>query len=171
MGESRANMYPSGNVLAAVSETETTPTSADLLSTFNGDQEKYISIANLFANPPETGGTTPGIVNASELVIPATNYTASGVIASNISYASITSATPATALAMVIAAPAAGRFLIISQLDAGTVGNTVTLTTGQFSAAKTVATFNAKDETLVLFGISATRFVIIENIGSVAIST
>jgi hypothetical protein len=160
MVESRAKQYPSGYVLASPEDTETTPTLTDLLSTFEvgGDEEKYISIANLLAN----------IIG---FVAPPTVYTASGAIASNVTFASITSATPATAVAMTIAAPAAGRLLVISQLDAGTVGNTVTLSAGAYETGKTTATFNAKDETLVLFGISATRFVVVENIGSVALST
>jgi hypothetical protein len=73
-------------------------------------------------------------------------------------------------LAATIAAPRAGRLLVITQTDAGTDGHTVTLTAGTFNGSNTVATLNAAGEALVLYGVSATRFVIVENIGSVALS-
>lgn len=65
--------------------------------------------------------------------------------------------------------PTVGQLLVISQKDAGTVGHTVT-TAGTFDGTNNTATFNAANETLVLFGVSATRWVIIQNIGSVALS-
>jgi hypothetical protein len=73
-------------------------------------------------------------------------------------------------LAATIAAPRAGRLLVIQQIDAGTDGHTVTLTAGTFDETATIATFNADNEMLVLYGVSATRFVVIENIGAVALS-
>jgi hypothetical protein len=75
------------------------------------------------------------------------------------------------ALATTLAAPTAGRFLVIAQTDAGTSGHTVTLAAGTFDGTNEIATFNAANETLVLYGISATRFIIVENIGAVALST
>jgi hypothetical protein len=73
-------------------------------------------------------------------------------------------------LAATIAAPRAGRWLFIQQIDAGTDGHTVTLTEGTFNETNTIATFNADNEALLLYGVSATRFVVVENIGSVALS-
>lgn len=73
-------------------------------------------------------------------------------------------------LAATIAAPRAGRLLVIQQIDAGTDGHTVTLTAGTYNETATIATFNADNEMLVLYGVSATRFVIVENIGAVALS-
>jgi hypothetical protein len=66
--------------------------------------------------------------------------------------------------------PTTGQFLVITQIDAGTAGHTVTLASGTFNGTNTIATFNAAAETLVLFGVSESRFVIIENIGSVGLS-
>lgn len=97
-----------------------------------------------------------------------TELTASGAIASTTSYVELNSTTPL--IAATIAAPSAGRLLVITQTDAGTAGHTVTLTAGTYDGTNNVATFNAAGETLVLFGVSATRFVIVENIGSVALS-
>ena len=97
-----------------------------------------------------------------------TEYTADGAIDSKDTYVELNSS--GTAIAMTIAVPEAGRFLVITQTDAGTDGHTVTLTEGTYDGTNDIATFNAQNETLVLFGISATRFVIVENIGSVGLS-
>lgn len=73
-------------------------------------------------------------------------------------------------LAATIAAPAAGRRLVITQVDAGTDGHTVTLTAGTWNGTATIATLNAAGESLDVIGISATRFLIITNVGAVALS-
>lgn len=75
-----------------------------------------------------------------------------------------------SAIAYTITKPKAGWFLVINQKDSGTAGHTVTLTSGTFDGSNSVATLNAQNETLVLFGVSATRFIIVENIGSVGLS-
>lgn len=76
-----------------------------------------------------------------------------------------------TAIAVTIDAPKEGWFLVVTQADAGTAGHTVTLTAGTFDGTNNVATFNAAGETLVLMGVSSTRFVVVENIGSVSLGT
>ena len=64
-----------------------------------------------------------------------------------------------------------GHFLIISQIDAGTQSHRVKLSSGcTYDGTNTIATFNAQYETLVLFAVSTTRYVIIENIGGVVLS-
>jgi len=75
-----------------------------------------------------------------------------------------------TKIELTLAAPAPGRVLTITQIDAGTDGHTVTLTAGTFDGTNDVATFNAAGETLVLIGLTATRFAIILNLGSVGLS-
>ncbi len=107
--------------------------------------------------------------HTGNLNIPGTVYTTDGAIAADDSFVQL-DATDNTC-DMTIAAPAAGRFLVISCVNASNAV-TVTLTAGDFDgtgASGDVATFDAAEETLVLFGLSATRFVILENIGSVAI--
>lgn len=93
--------------------------------------------------------------------------TANATIPLDTSYVQLNSTTKIEAT---IAAPTAGRFLVITQADAGTAGHTVTCTAGDFDGTNAIATFNAAEETLVLLGVSATRFVVVENIGSVALS-
>lgn len=72
-------------------------------------------------------------------------------------------------VALTQAAPIKGQWLVVTCTD-GTNDCTLTLTAGTFNGSDNVATFNAAAETLVLFGISATRYVVVENIGSVAFS-
>lgn len=74
-------------------------------------------------------------------------------------------------LAATIDHPDAGRILVIEQIDSGTDGHTVTLAAGTFDGTNNTATFNAQYETLFLLGISSTRFLILLNIGSVALSS
>lgn len=47
---------------------------------------------------------------------------------------------------------------------------TIVTTTGTFDGTNNTATFNAADESLVLFGTSSTRWIIIANVGAVALS-
>ena len=93
--------------------------------------------------------------------------TVSGAISPDAGFVTLNNTTK---IEMTIAAPEAGRLLIISQKDAGTAGHTVTLTAGSYDGSSTVATFNAQNETLIFFGVSSTRFVIVENIGSVGLA-
>jgi hypothetical protein len=69
-----------------------------------------------------------------------------------------------------IAAPGVGSILFIVQTDAGTAGHTVTLTAGTWNGTNTVATLNAADEALFVIGLSATRYYVVVNNGSVAFS-
>jgi hypothetical protein len=73
-------------------------------------------------------------------------------------------------LAATIAAPAAGRRLVITQVDAGTDGHTVTLAAGTWNGTNAIATLNAAGESLDVIGLSATRFLIVTNVGAVAFS-
>ena len=92
----------------------------------------------------------------------------SGAIKAGVSFVELNNST--TIIAATIAAPTKGQFLVITQKDTGTAGHTVTLGSGTFDGSSTVATFNAANETLVLFGVDTDRYVVVENIGSVALA-
>ena len=67
-----------------------------------------------------------------------------------------------------------GRFLVVKQTmgeDAseGTARLLLMPDVGTFDGTNHTATFNAANEALVLFAISSTRFIIVENIGSVSL--
>jgi hypothetical protein len=152
-------LYPSAKQIIPTANIVTSPTTSDLIETIRGDAtKKAITIANLLATPPAL----------TKLTFSETAYTATGAIASTVSFVALNHAT--VACAMTIAAPAAGRFLIIYQKDAGTAGHTVTLTSGTYNGSNTIATFDEYGECLVLLGVSATRFLIVSNIGSVGLS-
>ena len=68
-----------------------------------------------------------------------------------------------------LAAPAQGRLLVLHCVEASN-DCVVTLGAGTWDGTNSIATFDAASETLVLLGISATRFVILENIGAVVFS-
>ena len=93
---------------------------------------------------------------------------ASGAISEGAELVRLNHAT--VAIAATIAKPRPGRLLVITQMDAGTAGHTVTLAAGTFDGTNDVATFNAAGESLVLYGISETRFLVVENLGAVAFS-
>lgn len=107
-------------------------------------------------------------VTSLGLFTTASELTVSGAIPTNSSYVELNC--NGTAIAATIAAPAAGRSLVITQTDGGTDGHTVTLTAGTLDGTNTIATFDAQYETLVLYGLSATRFAVVENIGTIALS-
>lgn len=81
-----------------------------------------------------------------------------------------------TKIEAVIKQPVPGKFLVLTQTDSGTSGHTVTLTVGTFQTSytstetDTVATFNNQYETLVLYGLSSTKWLIVLNIGSVGLA-
>ena len=111
-------------------------------------------------------------MNTQSAAVTEVTYTASGAIkpADNV----VDLNTASGAIIMTIAADGfdVGRILVITQVDAGTDGHTVTLTpTGAtFDKTNNTATFNAQYEALVLLCISPKRFLILKNYGSVALS-
>lgn len=107
-----------------------------------------------------------GVINPNGEVFAPAVVTVSGVEPT----ASFIQLNHATVAIELTAMPTAGRFLVITQADAGTVGHTVTLSPGTFDGTNDVATFNAPGETLVLFGLSNTRYAIVLNLGAVGLS-
>lgn len=76
-------------------------------------------------------------------------------------------------IAATLAAPTAGAELfIIDSSASGTAAHTVTLPAGvTWDGTNNTATLNAPGEALHVIAISATRWLILENIGAVALST
>jgi hypothetical protein len=63
------------------------------------------------------------------------------------------------------------RIMVFKDTSAsGTAAHTVTLTNGTFNGTNTIATFNARDEFLIVHFDSAGRGQVIANVGSVALS-
>lgn len=101
----------------------------------------------------------------------AKDYTTDGAIATK---GLVTLSANAADLAMTLAAPAAGDLLVIhDKANSGTKNHVVSAdaASAKFDGSgNDILTFNADDECVVLLGITATRWIIVENIGSVALS-
>ena len=152
-------LYPSAKQIIPTAWLETVPTDSDMVEVIRGDSAlKYISLLNLFTAYPGSG-----LLN---MPFTETAYTASGAI-SGVSCVALNNVTK---LVMTVAAPEPGWLLVIYQKDAGTAAHTVTLTAGTFNGTNKIATFNAQNKGLVLLGVSATRFLIVANVGTVTFS-
>lgn len=77
-----------------------------------------------------------------------------------------------TIIAATLDAPTAGdELVIINQSASGTAAHTVTLPSGvTWDGTNDVATLDAPDEALHVIAVSATRWYVLENIGTVAFS-
>ena len=92
-------------------------------------------------------------------------FTADGQVTEDMVYVELDGTS--TGVDVTIDAPTRGRLLVITCTDASN-NCTVTCTAGDFDGASgNIATFDAAEETIVVLGISATRFVVLENIGTV----
>lgn len=139
------------------------------LSTGNADRDLVAKVVTAALTGNVTGaltGTHTGAAAITGLVLTPATMTASDAVPAS-SFVKLNSTTPAIAATV---APTAGQFLIISQQDAGTAGHTLT-TAGTFDGTNNTATFNAPGESLVLFAISSTRWLILLNEGSVALTS
>lgn len=78
-----------------------------------------------------------------------------------------------SALTCTLADPdAVGALMVISQVDAGTAGHTVTCETAKaLDGTNHIATFDSQYQTLVLLSVADDRWVIVENLGSVGLTT
>lgn len=110
-------------------------------------------------------GTHTGNAVIDALVCSADAQTATGAVPA-VSFVDLDHATVAIEATVV---PTKGQLLVVTQKDAGTVGHTLT-TAGTFDGINNTATFDAQLETLVLFAITSTRWVILGNFGSVGLS-
>jgi hypothetical protein len=106
-------------------------------------------------------------LDAKGLVFEKKRFIADGSVDDSISFVELHGS--ATGVDVTLPAPLPGRFLVISCSDS-TNDCTATLAAGTFDGTNDVATFADAGDALVLFGVSATRYIIIENIGTVTFS-
>lgn len=114
---------------------------------------------------------TYNIKNAAPYSHPVQELTASGGIIISTGIVLLNHAS--TIVAATLPAPQAGdELFIIDSSASGTAAHTVTLPAGvTFDGTNNTATLNAPDESLHIVAISATRWQIIVNNGSVALSS
>jgi hypothetical protein len=107
-----------------------------------------------------TGKATTQAVNLT-----AENFTTTGSANADTGYITMAG----TAFTVTVPTPSSGKWLVIAQ-TAG-AGGTANCPPGiTFDGTNGTANFNAVNETLILFGVSATSYVVVENIGSVALA-
>jgi hypothetical protein len=111
---------------------------------------------------------TSGLVQTKQLELVPVEYTGDGIVDPNNSFFFLNGAT--TGVDRTIAAPEVGAIVVCSCNNA-TNNCTLKLLSGTFDGTNNTATFNAAEETLVFFGLSTTRAVILENIGGVVLSS
>jgi hypothetical protein len=102
-----------------------------------------------------------------EVIFNPTTYTADGQVTKDVSFVVLNGAS--TGVDVTIDSPTAGRWLVVTCSDS-TNDCTARLVAGTFDGTNNKATFPDAADTLVLFGVSSTRFVIVENIGGVTLS-
>jgi len=95
-------------------------------------------------------------------------YTASGTIRPS----GIVLLNNTNKIEMTLEAPlGAGQLLVITQIDTGTAGHTVTVPSGvTWDGTNDVATLNAQGETLTVISTSATRWMVMANPDSISFS-
>jgi len=154
----RQKLYPIGGKLIAPD---------DEVTTFEDESAEYIPVVKTIASQEvekfiKAGNFLKGVIQEI------TSGGAATIDPNKVSYVELNKTTPK--IEAVIAAPVEGKLLVITQKDAGTAGHTVTLSSGTWDGSHAIATFNAQLETLIVFGLSASRYLVVLNEGSVAFS-
>lgn len=116
------------------------------------------------------GATAAEINNAADVSARVQELTSSGAVTAGKQSVELNHATVAIAATIADAANHQGLFVCKDTSATGTESHTLTLTAGTFNGTNTVATFNARDESLFVYFDSAGRGQVIANIGSVALS-
>lgn len=96
--------------------------------------------------------------------------TASGAVTPGVRSVELDHDSVAIAATIASLTPHEGLMSFKNTSDSGTASHTVTLTGGTFDGTNTIATFNAPGEALIVWFDSEGDGVIVENIGSVALS-
>ena len=94
----------------------------------------------------------------------------SGAVTAGIQSVELNHATVAIAATIANAVNHQGLFVVKDTSATGTEAHTLTLTAGTFNGTNNVATFNARDEALVVYFDSTGRGTLILNAGSVSLS-
>ena len=123
------------------------------------------------------GATTPTVVVVTAASVSTVTVSVggsqtmivSGAVTPGITELLLNDTTPLIAATIADAKAHQGLF-IVKQIDAGTAGHTLTLTSGTLNGTNNVATLNAANEALVVWFDSLGNGTIVENVGSVAIS-
>jgi hypothetical protein len=152
--------YSTRSSAGTLAGTEVLPVwkAGDSVKTTVADVGTYVAGANL---------PLVGSLAATYSTLTPVSVTVTGTMPANCSYLQLTHAS--TPIAITGLTPAVGQTLVITHNSTGTANHTVK-TAGTYDGTNNTATLNAQYKTLVLFGLSATRWAVVQNIGTVAFS-
>lgn len=125
--------------------------------------ETFAGWLDVTASPAEINLVADSSARVQEL-------TASGEVTPGIQSLELNHATVVIEATIADAAAHPGLMVIKDTSASGTAAHTVTLTVGTFDGSATVATFNARDEMLVVYFDSAGRGQVIANVGAVGLA-
>lgn len=116
------------------------------------------------------GATAAEINNAADVSARTQELTVSGAVTAGVQTVELNHATVVVAATIANSNAHQGLFVVKDTSATGTAAHTLTLTAGTFNGTNNVATFNARDECLVVYFDSTGRGTVIVNVGAVALS-
>lgn len=169
--------YTSGTVTAIITdlvddiETFVNNEGAEVLTiTEEGIETPKADITALEINGTEVTATAQEIINASDVSARVQELTVTGAVTAGVQSVELNHATTAIAATIADATNHQGLLIVKNTSASGTEAHTLTLTSGTLDGTNSVATLDAPGEALAVYIDSAGNGVIIENIGSVALS-
>jgi hypothetical protein len=115
--------------------------------------------------------TMPEINNACDVSARVQELTATGTVTAGVQPVELNHATVVVAATLADASAHQGIFVVKDTSATGTAAHTLTLTAGTFDGTNDIATLNALNECLVVYFDSAGNGTILENVGTVALSS
>lgn len=122
-------------------------------------------------NLQDTTATGQEITNAADVSARVQELTATGAVTAGVQSVELNHATTVVAATIADATDHQGLFIVKNTSASGTAAHTLTLTSGTFNGTNDIATLNAPNECLVVYFDSAGNGTIVENIGSVGLSS
>lgn len=118
----------------------------------------------------QVGATAAELNNAADVSARVQALTASGAVTAGVQSVELNHASVVIAATIANANAHQGLFVVKDTSATGTAAHTLTLTAGTFNGTNNVATFDARDEMLVVYFDSAGRGQVIANVGTVGLS-
>lgn len=119
----------------------------------------------------DTTATAAEINNVADVSARVQELTETGAVTAGVQSVELNHATVVVEATIADASAHQGLFHAKDTSATGTAAHTLTLTAGTFDGTNEIATFNALNETLLVYFDSAGNGTIVENVGSVALST
>jgi len=126
---------------------------------------------SLIINGTEVGASAAEMNKSSDLSSNTAEYTESGAIPATVQNIELNHATVAAEMTIADLADHQGMVTIKNTSASGTVSHTITLAAGTFNGSNDVVTLDAGGEFIAIWVDSSGNGSVIENVGSVALST